>query len=181
MPGETLAGIRDRALLLLGFAIAARRSELAHLDVTDITAQDEGIVVTVRFGKTGAREVAVGFGIDPETCPVRAVQTWLTTAALVDGPLFRPIDRHGNLGHRRMSPRACGEIIARAAAACPDLDTRFTGHSLRSGMATEARRAGHDAKTIATQGGWRPNSSELYRYMQIVDRWTDNALRGIGL
>lgn len=48
-------------------------------------------------------------------------------------------------------------------------------------MTTEARRAGHGAKTIATQGGWRPNSDELYGYMQIVDRWSDNALKGIGL
>lgn len=181
LPDNTLAGIRDRAVLLLGFAIAARRSELAHLDVTDITAQEQGILVNVRFGKTGARKVAVGFGTHPETCPVRSVQTWTATAELIDGPLFRPIDRHGNLGRRRMSPKACGEIVTRAAAACPDLDIRLTGHSMRSGMATEARRAGHDAKSIATQGGWRPNSAELYRYMQIVDHWTDNALRGIGL
>lgn len=76
-----------------------------------------------------------------------------------------------------MSPRACGEIATRVAEACSDLDIRLTGHGLRSGLATESRRAGRDAKTIATQSCWRPNSAELYKYMQI-DRWADSAPTG---
>lgn len=174
-----LAGHRDRAIVLLGFAIAARRSNLAALDVTDVVEHDEGLAVTIRYGKTGAREAAVDRGTNPGTCPVRAVHTWTEAVSLSAGPLFRPIDRHGNLSDARMSPRACGEVVTRAASAA-GVPYR-TGHSLRAGLATEARRAGHDVKTIADQGGWNPTSAELYKYLRIVDRWADNATKGIGL
>ncbi|WP_280462734.1 site-specific integrase [Nocardia carnea] len=175
-----LTGHRDRAIVLLGFAIAARRSNLAALDVTDVIEHDEGLAVTIRYGKTGAREAAVDRGTNPGTCPVRAVRTWTEAAGLpLAGPLFRPIDRHGNLSDARMSPRACGEVVTRAAAAA-GVPYR-TGHSLRAGLATEARKAGHDVKTIADQGGWNPTSAELYKYLRIVDRWADNATKGIGL
>ncbi|WP_331765100.1 site-specific integrase [Nocardia sp. NBC_01388] len=179
-----LAGHRDRAIVLLGFAIAARRSNLAVLDVTDVVEHAEGLAVTVRYGKTGARDAAVDRGTNPGTCPVRAVRTWIeaaeATAGLpLSGPLFRPIDRHGNLSDARMSPRACGEVVTRAAEAA-GVPYR-TGHSLRAGLATEARKAGHDVKTIADQGGWNPTSAELYKYLRIVDRWADNATKGIGL
>ncbi|MCX4099135.1 site-specific integrase [Nocardia sp. alder85J] len=175
-----LAGHRDRAIVLLGFAIAARRSNLAALDVTDVAEHDEGLAVTIRYGKTGAREAAVDRGTNPGTCPVRAVRKWIDTAGLTDGPLFRPIDRHGNLSTARMSPRACGEVVTRRAGQAEGVPYR-TGHSLRAGLATEARKAGHDVKTIADQGGWNPTSAELYKYLRIVDRWADNATKGIGL
>lgn len=169
--------------MLLGFAIGARRSDLAALDIGDIEISDEGLVVNVRYGKTGARSPAVPRGTHPRTCPVRAVLAWLgelAEIAILTGPLFRAIDRHGNLGDRRLSPRAIGEIITRTGELA-DLDIHVTGHSLRSGMATAARRAGHDAKTIATQGGWNPNSAALFGYMHIADQFGDNALQGIGL
>ncbi|WP_051163375.1 site-specific integrase [Nocardia brevicatena] len=175
-----LAGHRDRAIVLLGFTVGARRSDLAGLDVGDVAEHDEGLAVTVRYGKTGAREAAIDRGTNPGTCPVRAVRTWICAAGLTDGPLFRPIDRHGNLSDERMSPRACGEVVTRAGQAA-GLHVHLTGHSLRAGLATEARKAGHDVKTIADQGGWNPTSAELYKYIRIVDRWADNATKGIGL
>ncbi|WP_067471683.1 tyrosine-type recombinase/integrase [Nocardia amamiensis] len=184
LPHDALAGIRDRAVLLLGFAIGSRRSDLAALDIDDITAEDEGLVVRIRYGKTGARTVAVPHGTHPATCPVRAVLAWISElgdAGVRVGPLFSPIDRHGNpRPGKRLSPRAIGEIITRTTDRA-EIGHRYTGHSLRSGMATESRRAGHDVKTIAAQGGWKENSAVLYGYMHIVDRWGDNALQGIGL
>ncbi|WP_433566855.1 tyrosine-type recombinase/integrase [Nocardia sp. CA-151230] len=134
-----LAGHRDRAIVLLGFAIAARRSNLAALDVTDVVEHAEGLAVTIRYGKTGAREAAVDRGTNPGTCPVRAVRTWIEAAGLSDKSLFRPIDRHGNLSDARMSPRACGEVVTRAAEAAGV--PYCTGHSLRAGLATEARKS----------------------------------------
>ncbi|WP_306355907.1 tyrosine-type recombinase/integrase [Nocardia sp. CC213A] len=104
----------------------------------------------------------------------------METAGLTTGPLFRPIDRHGNLSDTRLSPRACGEAVTRAAKAA-EVPVHLTGHSLRAGLATEARKAGHDVKTIADQGGWNPTSAELYKYLRIVDRWAENATKGIGL
>ncbi|MBB5081353.1 site-specific integrase [Nonomuraea endophytica] len=178
-PSDTLAGIRDRALLLIGFAIAARRSELASLHVSDVVEVEEGLIVTVRFGKRGAREVAVPYGSNPLTCPVRAWRAWLAASGLVEGPAFRWIDRHDKLRDRELSGQAVGDVVTRVAGRA-GLAGR-TAHGLRSGLATEARRAGHDSVSIAAQGGWSPTSRDLFGYMQIVDRWADNAAAGLGL
>lgn len=178
-PNDTLAGLRDRALLLLGFAVAARRSEIAALHVSDVDQVEEGLLVRVRYGKRGAREVAVPYGSNPLTCPVRAWRAWLAASGLVEGPAFLRIDRHDNLKERGLSGQAVGDVVTRVAERA-GLDGR-TAHGLRSGLATEARRAGHDAVSIAAQGGWSPTSRDLFGYMQIVDRWTDNAAAGLGL
>jgi len=176
---SSLAGMRDRALILLGFAIGARRSELAALLVTDIKVTDEGLVVTLRDSKTGYRQPHVLPGTDGLTCPVRAWLAWRFAAELTEGSAFWMVNKHGDLV-RPLTPQAVGNIVTQAGnrAGCA---ARFTGHSLRAGLATEARKAGHDRWAIADQGGWQRNSAVLDRYIQIVDRWSDNALKGIGL
>jgi integrase len=175
---DNLRGTRDRSVLTLGFTLAARRSELASLRVADVEGHEQGLRVTIRDSKTGARTVAVRIGANPKTCPVRAWQAWLEAAGISDGPAFRPIDKWGNARPGPLKPEAIGEIVTAAGEL---IDLKWTGHSLRSGLATEARRVGHDAKTIAKQGGWKPNSAVLYGYMQIVDEWADNATEGLGL
>ncbi|WP_433426306.1 tyrosine-type recombinase/integrase (plasmid) [Microtetraspora malaysiensis] len=176
---DTLKGRRDRAILTVGFGMAARRSELSGLLARDVVVRDEGLKLSVRYGKTGAREPAIKRGTHPLTCPMQAWQAWAGSVELDPaGPAFRRIDRHGNvLG--KMSGQAIGNVIVEAAERA-GLDG-ITAHSLRAGLATAARAAGHDAKTIAEQGGWSPNSSVLYRYMRIVDEWADNATAGLGL
>lgn len=178
---DTLAGHRDRAILLIGFCIGGRRVELAELLVTDVTEEPEGLLVHVRVGKTGINPdpIPVPYGTHPPTCPVRAWKTWVAAAGISDGRAFRAIDRHGNLGDS-MTGQAIGQVISRAAERA-GIAVRFTGHSVRSGMATEARRAGHDLHSITKQGRWAPNSREVWGYVQVVDRWADNALVGIGL
>lgn len=175
---DTLDGWRDRAAVLLGFAIAARRAELAALQVFDITEHPEGLEVDVRCSKTAPRVVVVPYGAHLATCPVRTWRKWLEVSGITDGPAIRRVDRHGRLlGGLR--PDGVGAIVARAAARA-GLDAR-TAHGLRSGMATSARKAGRDAVSIGAQGGWAKGSKELFGYMQIVDRWDDNALNNIGL
>lgn len=176
---QTPGGIRDRALILIGFGIAARRSELAHLEVSDITAGDEGLSVHVRYSKTKPRHPGVPFGAHEATCPVLAWQAWLNVSGIDSGPAFRTVDRHGRIGGR-MTPKAVGEAITRAGALAK-LPAHYTGHSVRSGLATESRRAGHDIVTIARQGGWTEGSRSLYGYIQDVDKWSKNAVKGIGL
>lgn len=177
---DDLAGRRDRALILLALTIAGRRSEVASLLVSDIEEQPEGLTVTVRVGKTAesARTVAVPWGSHAGTCPVRAWRAWLEASGITEGPAFRRINRHGRMLDAGLSGEAVGDIIARRGRA---VGLTLTGHSLRAGLATEARRAGHDRKTIAQQGGWVPTSAVLDEYTQIVDRWSDNAVAGIGL
>jgi integrase len=180
---DSLTGLRDRALVLLAFAIAGRRSELAGLTVRDVADDPNGLVVDVRVSKTKPRTVAVPYGSNPLTCPVRAWRAWRESAQphKAESPAFRRIDRHGRL-LGALSGQAVGEIVTRAGARA-GVEVRLTGHSARAGLATEARRAGKDRKAIAATTGHAPNSPVLDRYLRTVDRWNgdDNALMGIGL
>jgi site-specific recombinase XerC len=174
---DSLVGVRDRALLLVGFGLAARRSELSYLDVSDITEDVQGIHVHVRFTKKKPRHPGIPFGKDEDTCPARAWLAWRDASGISDGAAFRRVGRLDQVGER-MSPRDVGDVVTRAAEAAK-VKPHYTGHSLRSGLATAAREAGHDIVTIARQGGWAENSSSLYGYIQTVDKWKDNAMRGV--
>jgi site-specific recombinase XerD len=186
----TLIGLRDRAVLILGFALAARRSELARLDLSDVVPTDDGLLITVRISKTGAgREVAVPYKSRAETCPVRTVLAWIEGAGITNGPLFPRIDRHGHLGRvptgrgspdGRMTGQAIAMIVSRAAERA-GLMGEWSGHSLRRGFATEARRAGSDLIAIGRQGGWQDGSRALLGYFEEIDRWAENPLIGIPL
>ena len=103
-----LIGVRDRALILLGFAGAFRRSELVGLDVEDCGFGKDGLTVTLRRSKTDqngeGRKIGIPYGSNPETCPVRVLQTWLERALLTSGPVFRSINRHGQVQASRLSP-----------------------------------------------------------------------------
>lgn len=192
---SSLSGLRDRAVLLLGFSAALRRSEAAALDWTDIEQVSEGLEVRVHRTKTHTTStVAVPFGTTPETCPVRSVLSWqeavMDASGDPEGPVFVRIDRHGNLGRAangkgspdgRMTPQALGTVVKRAAERA-GLDAEdFAGHSLRRGFVTETRRAGADELRIARTGGWADGSRQVHRYTEDVDRWTDHPLRGVGL
>ncbi|MEU6267506.1 tyrosine-type recombinase/integrase [Saccharopolyspora shandongensis] len=184
---NTLAGLRDRALLLIGFSMAARRSELAGLWTSDIEVCPDGLCITLRSSKTSDDDVdvAIPYGTSDLTCPVQAWVTYRTAVEEhlgreTEGKAFRRIDRHGRvLGD--LSPQGVGIAFTRAAENAGIAAERVTAHGLRAGMATEARRAGHDVKTIARQGRWVPHGAAVHGYMQTVDQWDDNALKGIGL
>jgi hypothetical protein len=121
---QTATGARDRALLLIGFNMMGRRSEISALNISDIrSAGDNGIEVFIAVSKTDqeAKGVAVPvpFGQHEITCPVRAVRAWIALLAakgIASGPLFRPIDRHGRIG---------GEPLAAGHA-----QPRLTGHGI---------------------------------------------------
>ncbi|RMD96339.1 MAG: integrase [Bacteroidetes bacterium] len=143
---------RDVALLLLGFAGALRRSELAALTVEDIAIGPEGLRVRIRRSK-GDQEgagttIGIHYGSEAATCPVRALRSWLIVSGITSGALFRSISRKGKLAVTSLSPRTVARIVkARAAAA--GLDPRaYSGHSLRAGFATQAARAGVPERII---------------------------------
>lgn len=193
----TLAGKRNAALVLLGFATAARVSELVALDIAAVTEAEHGYDVTVYRKKVRKHTTnAVLYGTDPATCPVRALRAHLAVlaeAGRVEGPLFLRVDRWDRLapamtrnGHAigdpagRMTAEAAAEVIERLADVA-DLSGDWSGHSLRRGFATAARAAGHDPLEIARAGGWADGSRVLARYMDDVDRVKNSPLVGIGL
>ncbi|MET9347694.1 site-specific integrase [Streptomyces termitum] len=193
----TLAGKRNAALVLLGFATAARVSELASLDIASVAVAEHGYDVTVYRKKVRRHTTnAILYGTDPATCPVRALRTYLAAldeAGRRDGPLFVRVDRWDRLappitrGGRtigdpagRMTAEAAAEVIERLADTA-GLSGDWSGHSLRRGFATAARAAGHDPLEIARAGGWADGSRVLARYMDDVDRVKNSPLVGIGL
>jgi integrase len=117
-----MGGCRDRALLLLGFAGALRRSELVGLDVADITEGSDGLTVRLRRSKTdqegAGRTVGIPYGSNLATCPVRAWRGWLEVSGITEGPAFCPVDRHGHIGTTRLSAPAVALVLKRHAARC---------------------------------------------------------------
>jgi integrase len=181
---ETTAGCRDRCLLLLGFSTAMRRSELVGLDVEDLAFVEQGLVVHLQRSKTdqdgAGRHIGVSRGASPATCAVAACSDWLTTAGLDSGPLFRPVDRHGNIGPHRMSDRSVALVLKRRAPAVGLDPTDLAGHSLRSGFATAAAQAGATELEIMRQTGHR-SVDTLRRYVRSATLFDATALDRIDL
>lgn len=199
---DTLLSIRDRAILLLGFAGGMRRSEIAALDVEDITDVDAGIDVLIRRSKTdqegAGRTIGIPAGRSPETSPVIAVHRWIRVAGLTSGPLFPVIvpngrpqtdeeakkkpKKHekGRIGTRRLSAQGIARIVQRAAKRIGLDPGEFAGHSLRAGFATEAAAQGASERAIMRQTGHR-SVEMVRRYIRDGDRYRDNAATYLGL
>jgi len=182
--GERRIDVRDRALVLVGFAGALRRSELVGLDLDDVGFETAGIVLRLRRSKTNQEgeleEVAVLYGSDPQTCPVRALQAWLATGAITEGPLFRAVDRAGRIGSGRLTARIVGERVKKIGARSGLDPQSYAAHSLRSGFATSAARANKSEAAIMRQGRWK-SIPVARRYIRAGSRWHDHAGAGIGL
>lgn len=186
---DTLSGVRDRALVVLGFAMMGRRSELAALRVSDLTFGEDGLTVLIRTSKTDqdavGAEVKIPYGSVADTCPVRTVRAWLAVLAengFSDGPVFRRITRHGHLQDGGMSGAAINERVkVLAERAGVEGAEKFTAHGLRAGGPTEAARRGVPVAHIAEHGRWSKASPVVHEYVRTADGWRDNPMRGIGL
>jgi integrase len=179
-----LAGTRDRALLLAGYAGAFRRSELAGLDLEHLAWVEEGAVLTLARSKTDqegqGRQVAIPRGAHAATCPVRALHRWIEQAKITEGPLFRPVDRHGKLRKGRLHPDAVGAIVQRALARAGFEAGKYGGHSLRAGFATQAAKNGATAFDIMRQTGHR-SVQTVSRYVREAQLFRDAPASKLGL
>jgi integrase len=150
----TTAGARDRAVLLLGYGAALRRTELVALDAHDVRVDGESAGGSLRLSlRRGA--VVVPPGSQPHLCAVRAWQRWQSRAGIIDGPAFRPVDRHGNVRAVRLSDRAISAIVHRAAAGAGLDPDRYSGRSLRLGMVLTAHARGASDDQVMAQTGHR--------------------------
>jgi integrase len=179
-----LLGVRDRALLLLGFAGAMRRSDLVGLDVTDLAFGDEGLVVLVRKSKTDqvgeGRKIGIPFGQNPETCPVSAVQRWLDQAMISEGPVFRSVNKHDQVMEGRLSDKAVADVVKRSLLAAGKSARQFAGHSLRAGLITQAAMAGVSERAIQHQSGHK-SLAIMRRYIRDGSLFRENAAAKVGL
>ncbi len=181
---DTLAGVRDRALLLVGFMGAFRRSELSALDVGDIEDRPEGMAILLRRSKVdqearGRRKVLV-YGSAPPTCPVTAARAWMARTALASGPVFRPVDRHGRLGAHRLSGQGVAAVVKRAALAAGLDPAFFAGHSLRAGHVTQAKRNDATDLEVMSQTHHR-SAGSIAGYVREADLFLHTSARRLGL
>ncbi len=179
---DTLIGKRDRALLLIGFAGAFRRSELVALDVADLEHTSEGLVIVLRRSKTDqegrGRRIGVPALPHSTACPVRALQEWLDASGIAQGAIFRAVAKGGRLKDR-LSGRAVAMIVKKLLPADRD-KAKFAGHSLRAGFVTSAATGGANLKAIMRQTGHRSLAMVL-RYTREASLFRSNALSSTGL
>ncbi|WP_436637648.1 site-specific integrase [Microbaculum sp. FT89] len=175
--GNDAKSIRDRVLLLIGFAGGFRRSELVGLDVEDIEHVRQGIVVTLRRSKTDqlgqGRKIGIPLG-RMRWCPVTALDEWLTRCGIETGPIFQRINRHGHIQMDRLSGEAVALVIRERLKAAGFDPTGYSGHSLRAGFATSAAQAGVSSWKIRAQTG-HASDAMLARYIRDGELFSDNA------
>jgi integrase len=186
-----LRGLRDRAILLVGFAGGLRRSEIVSLDCRSedglgggwIEFFDDGLLLTLR-GKTGWREVEIGRGSSEATCPVAALETWLKFARISVGPVFRRVIS-GKVGAERLTDRHVARLVKHAALAAGvrgdltegEREKKFSGHSLRAGLASSAEV---DERYVQKQLG-HASADMTRRYQRRRDRFRVNLTKAAGL
>ena len=179
--GSRLKDTRDKALLLIGFAGAFRRSELVALNCADIEHVRQGVVIHLRRSKTDqegrGRKIGIPFG-RTRWCPVRYLSDWLTQSDINDGAIFRGINRHGHVGDQRLSGDAVSIIVKQRAEAAGFDPEGYSGHSLRAGLATSAAMAGVATWKIRRQTG-HASDAMLSRYIRDGDIFTGNAAGGV--
>lgn len=183
---QSVTGQRDHLLIVLGFAMMARRSELAALTLDDVTETSDGIDIAIRTSKTDkdsrGQTCSIGQAEHPDLDAVRLVREWralLTERGVLAGPLLRAVDQYGNI-REGIKPDTVNSIVQRLvhAAKIPNAD-RYSAHSLRAGGLTASLRAGNPLGVAARHGRWSPNSPVVIRYARTADRWRDNAMRGV--
>jgi integrase len=182
---ETLLGLRDRALVLVGFAGAFRRFELAAIDFSHLSFTKGGLVIDLRRSKTDqeavGHKVCIPFGTDEATCPVRALRHWLADSGITAGPAFRGVNRYGKPSRRGLHKDCVGWIVKRAATSRASIKPEpLGGHSLRSGCVTQAAMNGVSELNIMRQTVHK-STEVLARYIRIVEILTRNAAAGLGI
>jgi site-specific recombinase XerD len=183
--GADLRGLRDRAVLLIGFAGGFRRSELTSLNVEDLSWQPEGVVLCIRHSKTDptgqGQVVAIPWGKSGGSCPVAALQAWLKAAEIYSGPIFRPVDRWKEAAlPRRLEDHRVATLLKELAARAGMNTKTISAHSLRSGFATSAAEAGASERAIMEQTRHQ-SVQQLRRYIQRGSLFRDNAARYLEL
>lgn len=173
--GDSLRDCRDRALLLIGFYGAFRRSELCLIDCRSITRSKEGILITIRKSKTDQEKKGRDVAIRREEgalCPVSAVEAWLEVSEIADGPIFRPIDRVARISGSTLSGDAVSIILKKRIKAAGYESSNYSGHSLRAGFVTAAVNAGVPTWRIRQQTG-HTTDMMLDRYIRQAEAFSD--------
>lgn len=171
LDSSTAAGLRDRALLTVGWFGACRRSELAALNVDQLQRSEAGWVIefgrtkTDQTGEEQQRAWLPRQDAARDLCPVGALTRWVERAEIEAGPVFRSVDRWGNISESAMSGRSVSRVIKRVADAA-GIEGDVSGHSLRRGATMQALANGATVAQVKMMGRWKTNEMAL-RYAQL--------------
>jgi integrase len=179
-----IAGARDKALILIGFAGSLRRSELAAIRVKDLNWHRKGVTIHIPRSKTDqegqGREVEILHGLHDWTCPVMALENWLKIASIKDGLVFRRVGEHGNVGEA-LNKDSIGRIVKRLVKRAKLSDPgSYGGHSLRAGFVTEASANGATDREIMKQTGHK-SIAMVHRYAREDQKDRQTAVGKLGL
>jgi integrase len=177
--GDDIKGLRDRALLLIGFAGAFRRSELVALNRQDLDESELGVKVTIRHSKTdqegAGQTIAIVRG--SVACPVMALKAWLTAADITSGPIFRSVKKGGAVAGR-LPAQSVADIVKTYAERVGLDPALFAGHSMRAGFLTSAAKRGASIFKMMDQS--RHRSVETLRgYVRDAEIFKEHAGAGL--
>lgn len=183
--GQGTKATRDRALLLLMLATGMRRSELVALTCADLDWTDpRGVVLAIRRSKTDqtgeGREISISRGADPATCPVRTLRAWLAAGGFQAGPVFRSVDRRGQVADRPMTGAGVAYVVKQAAERAGMDPQRVSPHGFRAGHVSARRAAGEDAAAVMDTTGHR-SVAMLRRYDRASRRFRSDVSKALGL
>lgn len=172
-----IKGTRDKALLLVGFAGAFRRSELVSLTVENVEFAKQGLLVHLIRSKTDqegqGRKIAIPHARGA-VCAVQALQAWLEASSITAGLIFRGVTRHGQISEEGLTSQSVALVIKELAQAAGLDPSKYSGHSLRAGLVTSAAQAGISSNKIQQQTGHK-SIEMLNRYIRDANIFVDNA------
>ena len=179
-----LRALRDRAIILVGYAGAFRRGELAQIEAEDVTLNADGMEIHVPKTKTEPRTVGINFARTVEFCPVRTLQEWKSAADIEDGPLFRAVPRSAEIASDEAADPITGKTVRNvlgdaAEATGLDRDT-VAGHSLRRGHLTQGALNGAELNRLMKQAG-HADPRTTAGYVEDAKRMETNTSRDLGL
>ena len=178
-------GVRDRAVLLLGYAAALRPSEIAALHLADVSDTSEGLLITIRCSKADqeglGQMVGVAAGLHTATDPIRALRAWLDLRPTGPGPVFTRVPATGPISREGIGQRTVSDMVRNRAAAAGLGDLGVSGHSLRAGHVTAAAVSGASIDRIAAQTRHRDLTTLLNHYIRPADVLAGTTSRDLGL
>ena len=179
---EDIKKLRDKSIILIGFAGGFRRNEIVSLDVDDLDFVFEGVKIIVRRSKTDQFGEGLTKGLpyfeNKIYCPVTTLKRWLNVSKIKKGPLFRRFSKGSKLTNNRLTDQTVALIIKHYLN-CTDINSsNYSGHSLRSGFATSAAEGGAEERSIMAMTGHK-STEMVRRYIKEANLFKNNALNKI--
>ena len=179
---EEIKKIRDRSIILIGFAGGFRRNEIVSLDYEDLDFVPEGLKVSLKRSKTDQFGEGLVKGLpyfdNSQYCPVVSIKNWIEISKINSGPLFRRFTKGSKLSDNRLSDQTVALLIKDYLKIAGIESSYYSGHSLRSGFATSAAESGAEERSIMAMTGHK-TTEMVRRYIKEANLFKNNALNKI--